>query len=421
MTSFKIPLKKIRNIALLLSFGIIVFGSGYSFGRREVTLDLSASDPREILVVNRDQPLEHRDIDFSLFWKVWDELEKSFIDPKAVDREKMVWGAISGMTASLGDPYTAFLPPNDNRQNKENLSGTFFGVGIQIGFKERRLAVIAPLEGMPAEKAGIQAGDFILNIRDEGKDVDRNTDGISLPEAVSLIRGEKGTEVVLTVFRDGLEEPEEIAVSRAEIVIPSVELEFVSNAAGDVAHLKLLQFGERTGEEWDDAVDEIVGKRREIVGIVLDFRNNPGGFLNGAVDIASEFIAEGTVVVQQGRNESQTFKVSKKGRLIGVPVVVLVNNGSASASEIVAGAMRDRLGVKLVGEKTFGKGTVQVLRDFSGGAGLHVTTSKWVLPSGQEINDKGLEVDEEVELVEEEEGEDEVDEQLEKAIEVLVG
>lgn len=419
----KITLGKIRNLALYLSILIVVGGVSYRLGEKQAKLNLSAIDPREILVINKDQPGKYREVDFSLFWRVWEELEKSYIDPTKVDSEQMVYGAIKGMTASLGDLYTAFLPPTDNKQNKENLSGSFYGVGIQIGFKDRRLAVIAPLEGMPAEEAGIKAGDFIFHIRDSVRGTDRDTDGISLPEAVSLIRGDKGTQVSLTVYREGLEEPEEITVKRDEIVIPSVELAFVSSAdeelVGEVAHLKLLQFGERTEKEWEAAVSEIVSRERSLAGVVLDMRNNPGGFLNGAVDIASEFISEGTIVVQQGRSASETFSVSKRGKFFDIPVVVLINGGSASASEIVAGALRDRRSVQLIGEQTFGKGTVQVLRDFSGGAGLHVTTSKWILPSGQAINDKGLAPDVEVVL---ENGEDEeIDEQLEKAIAALVG
>jgi carboxyl-terminal processing protease len=418
-----IPLKKIRNAVIVLSSLLLSGGIGYWFGQNRLKIELDEFPKKpKVTVVNKAAPPERRLIDFSLFWQVWEELERSYLDPSLIDPENMVYGAISGMTSSLGDPYTVFLAPDENKQTKENLSGSFFGVGIQIGFKDHQLAVIAPIKDMPAEQAGIKAGDIILRIIDRGKGVDQNTDGLPLPEAVSLIRGDRGTQVTLQIFREGIEEPFDVSIVRKEIVIPSVEIEFIPVEGRDksVAHLKLTQFGERTLGEWDEAVDKILSERGQIVGIILDMRNNPGGYLSGSVDIAGEFLVDGTVVVQQGRARSETFKVQKPGRLVGIPLVVLVNGGSASASEIVAGALRDRLGVVLVGEQTFGKGTVQEAVELSGGAGLHVTTSKWILPSGQEINDKGLTPDLTVSLEEEGEGKDEVDEQLEKAVEILM-
>lgn len=419
-----IKLVQIRTAVLSISLLVLAGGIGYWFGQHRVRVELGDSrDKIRVEVVNKATPLERRSIDFSLFWQVWEELERSYLDPDLIDPEKMVFGAIAGMTSSLGDPYTVFLAPSENRQTKENLSGSFYGVGIQIGYKDRQLAVIAPIKDMPAERAGLEAGDYILRIIDEGKGVDEETRGLALPEAVSLIRGDRGTTVTLEIFREGVEEPFDVEITRAEIVIPSVELVFLPVEAQEgksIAHLQLRQFGERTGEEWDQAVSQILSRRAELVGLVIDVRNNPGGFLSGAIKIAGEFVRDGTVVVQQGRHGSETFRVEKPGRLTDIPIVVLMNEGSASASEIVAGALRDRLGAVLVGEQTFGKGTVQEAKDLSGGAGLHVTTSRWILPSGKEINDRGLTPDVEVSLVEEEEGEDEVDEQLEKAIEILV-
>lgn len=418
-----IPIRKIRNVVIVLSLLILSGGVGYWFGlyRLQVEFGDFLKKP-EVEVINKAQPLEKRSIDFSLFWQVWEELGRSFIDPASIDPEKMVYGAIAGMTASLGDPYTVFLAPSENRQSKENLSGSFFGVGIQIGYKDKQLTVIAPIKDMPAERAGIKAGDLILRIIDEGKGVDRETQGLPLPEAVSLIRGDLGTSVILKIYREGVEEPFDVKIVREEILIPSVELELLPIKGQEgkfVAHLKLTQFGERTDAEWKEAVSEILLQGSKVVGVVLDVRNNPGGFLSGSIEIAGEFLKGGTVVVQQGRFESKTFKVENPGRLVGVPIVILVNEGSASASEIVAGALRDRLGAVIIGEQTFGKGTVQEAKDLAGGAGLHVTTSKWILPSGQEINDRGLTPDMVVSLEEEEEGQEEVDEQLEKAIEIL--
>lgn len=420
-----ISLQKIRNAALFLSFTLLVGGAGYWLGQHELETNIGIIPP-EISVINKAQPLKYKNVDFSMFWQVWEELEKTYLWPKDMDSEKMVYGAISGMTQALGDPYTVFLAPSENKQTKENLSGSFYGVGIQIGYKNRRLAVVAPLEGMPAERAGIEAGDYILQIVDSIKGIDLSTQDMTLPEAVSHIRGEKGTSVKLSLYREGDDDPYDAELLREEIVIPSVKLNFTKKQGAReddpnepvVAHIHLTQFGERTRQEWDKAVSEILSNGVVVSGIVLDLRNNPGGYLTGAVEYASEFINEGTIVVQQGRYQSETFKADGGSRLSGIPLVVLINEGSASASEILAGALRDRLNVKIVGEQSFGKGTVQEARDLSEGAGIHVTTAEWILPSGTKINSVGLTPDIEVSLEDDEEG---ADEQLKRAIEELIG
>lgn len=408
-----VKIRSIRNGLLLLCTIILSGGIGYWFGQHQLEVNLK-SLPALVKVINKTEAGRTKAVDFSLFWQVWQELERSYLRPGDVDYEKMVYGAISGMTSALGDPYTVFLSPRENRQTKENLYGSFFGVGIQIGYKNRQLAVIAPLKDMPAAKAGIMAGDYIIKIKDEAKDIEVETQDITIPEAVSLIRGEKNSKVLLTLFREGMNDTFVKELVREEIVISSVDLEFMNQ--GEIAYLGLTQFGDRTMEEWEVAVLEIADKRQQLQGIVLDLRDNPGGFLNGAVEFASEFLSEGVVVVQQGRNESQTFKVQPGGKLVGMPLVILVNEGSASASEILAGSLRDRLGVKLVGTQTFGKGTVQESKDLVEGAGIHITTAEWVLPSGTRINGVGLTPDYQVELQDDEAG---IDEQLEKAIEIL--
>jgi len=277
--------------------------------------------------------------------------------------------------------------------------------------------VMSPLKDMPAAKAGVQAGDFIVRIKDEKKNIDRDTAGISLPEAVSLIRGVRGTKVKLTFLREG-GQPEEKELMRETIVVPSVELTFVDVPNGKrVAHLVLSRFGDRTDGEWLKAVSRIVADKKDVKGIVLDVRNNPGGYLQGAIDIASEFISGGVVVTQQGRTEKQAYSVNRRGLLTDFPLVVLMNKGSASASEIVAGALRDRKSAKLVGENSFGKGTVQdAMNDLPDGAGLHVTIARWLLPSGNWIHEKGLSPD--VQVADDPNTTD-VDEALQKAVEVL--
>ncbi len=361
--------------------------------------------------------------DLSLFWKVWDRVSAIYVDPKAIDPAKMVYGAISGMVSSLGDPYTVFLPPQENRQSKDDLGGSFEGVGIQLGYKDKQLAVISPLSGSPADRAGIKSGDLIINIRDEKAGVDKSTDTISLPEAVSLIRGPKGSEVVLKIFRSEEEKPREVALRRDTILVKSVELTFKPRQGGGrVAVFKLTKFGGRTDEEWNKAVDQIKQEELSLGGtmpVVLDLRNNPGGYLDGAVYMASEFLGSGIVVKQENRNseENKTLEVNRKGRLLSEPLVVLVNEGSASAAEILAGALRDNHRAQLVGVKTFGKGTVQQPEDLPGGSGLHVTIARWLLPSGKWIDKVGVEPDVTVQSSKDVK----VDLQLDKAIELFPG
>jgi len=356
-------------------------------------------------------------VDLSLFWDVWQRLEENYLDKNALDPQKMVYGAIKGMTQSLGDPYTVFLEPSENKKAKEELNGNFEGVGIQLGYnQDKQLVVIAPLKGTPAYRAGVKAGDLILRIKDEKKGVDRDTAGISLPEAVNLIRGPKGQPVVLTLLSQGEKEPHDVEIIRSTIIVPSVEVEFLENKNGKkVAYLKLMRFGERTKSEWRKAVDEILAQKEGLSGTILDLRDNPGGYLEGAVYIASEFLSSGVVVQQQGKAEIKTYSVDRKGKLLTIPLVVLVNQGSASASEILAGALKDYHRARLVGESTFGKGTVQEALDLPYGAGLHITTARWLLPSGKWIGEDGIKPD----FVVKSDETGKKDLQLKKAIEVL--
>jgi len=370
----KISLKQIRVGITVLSLMLLSGLAGFRLGNDKI-----------------EKSLDKSEIDLGLFWQVWDKLGESYLIKENLKPKEMVWGAIKGMTASLGDPYTVFLPPEDNQSTKEELNGAFEGVGIELGFKDKTLAVVAPLAGMPAEAAGIKAGDYIFHIKDEVKGIDTETTDMSLPEAVKLIRGKKGTEVALTVLHEGETETKVIKLKRDTIVIKSVALEWQGEGK-NVAWLKLSRFGDRTQSEWDEAVSEIL-KHNQLKGIILDLRNNPGGYLNGAVALASEFLKPGLIVVKQesAKGETETFSVTKAGRLLTQPLVVLVNKGSASSSEILSGALRDNQRAKLIGEKTFGKGTIQEALDVAEGAGLHVTTAKWLLPLGQWVNEtKGI-------------------------------
>jgi len=327
-----------------------------------------------------------------------------------------VYGAIKGMVAAVGDPYTVFLPPQENKVVQEDLQGNFDGVGIQIGFIGTQLAVIAPLPDSPAEIAGLKAGDLIIAIKDEKKNFERATQGITLPEAVQAIRGPRGSVVTLTIMREGQEEPLEFDITRANIDVPSIRVEYVGEE-GTIAHINVLKFGGETKEEWDKAVAELLLKP-EIIGLVLDVRNNPGGYLQGAADLASDFVDNGKVVVieEEGNAKIRTeYKNEKFPRLKNFSAVVLINKGSASASEILAGALRDQNDISLVGEKTFGKGTIQEPQQLEDGVGLHITIARWLTPDEVWVDGVGLEPD----FAVEDDSETEEDEQLQKAIELL--
>ena len=416
---------RLTNILLGLSLVIFLFGTGYKIG--EYRANQTKIELPNYNIVNAPTNISEskntKNIDFSLFWQAWERVEQKFVDKKKLEPQKMFYGAIKGMVASLEDPYTFFLTPDENKQSKDDLGGKFEGIGAQLGLKDNRVIVIAPLKDSPAEKVGVVAGDYI-------NQVDGNfTKSMTLNQTVSKIRGEKGTKVKLIIER-GKKEMEKTII-RDVIKITSVELSKeklteCQNNCVEVAYLKLNQFGENTNDEWDAAVELIAKqwKNKEINGMVLDLRNNPGGYLESSVHLAGEFLPFGTVVVKQEStmSENRTYKVLRAARLPDVPVIVLINRGSASASEILSGALRDHKRAKLVGEKSFGKGSVQEALDLDKGAGLHVTVAKWILPNGDWIMGKGIEPDIKIEnkITEGNTLTKQNDSQLQKAIELLV-
>lgn len=402
----KFNLVKIRRFLLFTFVLALVFSGGYYFGFNGYKI---SRENAYKVKIERNVPID-KNVDFSLFWRVWDSLSTKYFDKTKLIPSEMVYGAIQGMVASLGDPYTVFLKPNENKIVREDLNGSFEGVGIQIGFRAARLTVVAPLADSPAEKAGIKAGDFIIHIKDEKKNIDIDTSGISLPDAVAVIRGKAGTKVILTLAREGNEEPIITEVERAKLDVPSINLKFED----DIAIVKVNKFALETANEWNKTVLQITDHQPPITGIVIDLRNNPGGYLQAAVDLASDFLETDKVVVieEKSNGTRNEFKVEKLGKLKKYQVVVLVNGGSASASEILAGALRDQKGVKLIGTKTFGKGTIQEPVEINGGSGLHVTTAKWLTPNGTWVNEKGLDPD--VKIEDDEATED--DKQLQEAI-----
>jgi len=316
------------------------------------------------------------------------------------------------MTKSLDDPYTVYMEPKKTEEFIESVEtgGSFEGVGMEIGIKGGMLTVIAPLEGTPAYKAGVKAGDKILKIDDV------STEDLLLEEAVNLIRGEKGTEVVLTISRKSLKEPKEISIIRDTIQIPVAKWEMFDN---NIAYIKIYHFTGNLPNKFQRIVSQTLNAKAE--KLILDLRNNPGGYLEVAVDITSWFIPKGEVVVIEDRGEEKNQKTYRSKGYKGIqdlPVVVLINGGSASGSEIVAGALKDIGNIKLVGEKSFGKGSVQTLEKLQDGSSLKITIAKWLTPSGISISEQGLTPDIEIELTEEDYDADR-DPQLDKAIELL--
>ncbi len=385
---------------LLVTLGLIIgfryASEGSLFGRKITLIDqlaakTKASNLSKLMETSKNQP-----VSMDTFWEVWQLLERDYLETSEIDRSKMMDGAISGMVWGLGDPYTMYLPPEDNNKAEEDLAGSFYGVGIELAYIDGAIGVLAPLADSPAEKAGLLAGDIIAHVKDESKKLDEDTSKWTLDDAVKHIRGPKGSAIVLTIYRKSNNSSKDITVLRDEIIVKSVTLEFVEKNGRQFAHLKLAKFGERTLDEWNQAVGEILSKKSQLSGLILDLRNNPGGFFDVSIDVASDFVKSGVVVSQKSKYSTKNYNSTGRARLVGIPTVVLVNKGSASASEIVAGALRDDAKIKLIGEQTFGKGTVQDRRELSNGGGLHVTVGRWLTPSGNWIHKDGLPVDLEV-------------------------
>ncbi len=399
--------KKILGVlaVLILLGGAFIFG--LYIGRSNFVSQKYLNNNQELTARNSDKSSR---VDFELFWDVWDIIDKDFIKDK--DYQKMLYGSINGMLQSLDDPYTVFMDPELSEQFQDEIEGTFDGIGAEIGIKNDQLAIIAPLQSSPAEKAGLKARDSILKIDDE------DTSGMSLIEAVSKIRGEKGTKVRLTIYRDKFDEPKEIEITRDEIEIDSVKYKIIDRDDKNYVHLEILYFGDDTAKDFKDTVTEILAK--SVDGIILDVRNNTGGYLQSSIEVASEFLPAGDIVVYESFSDGDKneFKAKNGSRLQNIPIVVLVNEGTASASEILAGALRDNRNVKLIGMKTFGKGSVQELKKLDNGSSLRVSIAEWLTPSQKNINGEGLAPDLEIDLSDEDYNQDQ-DPQLDKALEEI--
>ena len=351
-------------------------------------------------------------IDFSLFWDAYNKLEQNFIDSSKITDKDIIYGAISGMTNSLGDPYTEFFNPDQDQRFQQDLSGSFEGIGVEVGIKKDILTVIAPLKGTPGEKAGLKSGDIIVKI--DGKD----TSNMTTDEAVGLIRGKKGTAVTLNILRDAWTNTKDIKIIRDTITVPDMQWSLKDE---DIAYIQIFQFDETLPSDFKTAALQIIQSPAK--KIILDLRDNPGGYLNAAQQIAGWFLQRGQIVTIEDfgqAKQQQVYKADGNSSLSDYPAVVLINQGSASASEILAGALRDNRNIKLIGEKSFGKGSVQEVIDLRGGSFLKITIAHWLTPKGNSISEVGLDPDIKVDITDQD-AQQQKDPQLKRALEIVNG
>lgn len=347
-------------------------------------------------------------VDFNSLNSIYALMQRNF--DGQIDDQKALDGAKAGLVAAGGDPYTAYLDAKSAKALSDSLGGKLSGIGAEIGIKNDILTVIAPIEGAPAAAAGLRAGDLIAKINSE------DTSGMSVETAVSKIRGNAGSKVTLKLVRTGTAEPFDVTITRADITVPSVTSSLKN---GNVAYIKISRFGTDTAELVDKAASAL--KAQGATRVVLDLRSDPGGYLDAGVAVASQFLPEGQTVVSERKDGKQVgtpLVAAKGGKLIGLPTIVLIDGGSASASEILAGALHDNKAGQLVGEKSFGKGSVQEIKNLPDGAQLKVTIAHWYTPAGVNINKEGIKPDVEVKMSNDDFNANR-DPQLDKALELL--
>ncbi len=391
---------------------IIGFSGGYLYEKHASEKSGNGSgdilNPREVNFSGTDAG---KRIDFSLFWKVWDLLGQKYVDHENLDAQKLFYGAIKGMLEASGDPYTTFFTPQEQKSFQEDIQGVFEGIGAEMALRDGMITIVAPLEGMPAEAAGVRAGDRVLKVNGE------STEALTLEQAVDKIRGPKDTNVTLTLYSEGEETTHDITVRRGTILVKSVRLE----SKGDgIQLLRVSRFGEDTGKEFEEAIQKVAADT-STKGIILDLRNNPGGLLTEAVDLASYFLPAGTVVVQEEDAQANRIQLKSEAHDLAIksPIIILINQGSASASEILAGALRENKdNVRIVGETSFGKGSVQELIPVSKDTSVKITVARWLTPKGNQINKVGISPDEKVGLTRDDFNAKR-DPQYDKAVEVL--
>lgn len=396
-----------RNVKslILAAFVVLVsslsFLAGYGAGQRPVVAAVQAQQ------TSPSAGLSER---FRLFWEAWGWVDSEYYNREALDPTRMTHGAIRGMLQSLGDPHSYFVDPQERSISETQLRGGFEGIGVHVEMTpDGKLRVVAPQEGSPGEKAGIGAGDIITHV--DGRPIA----GLNLIQAVSLIRGPRGTKVTLVLRREGAAEPLEVEVIRAEIKVESVRAKMLEQGVG---YVRISQFGLQTHRELRVALQELLDQDPR--GLVLDLRANPGGYLAAAVDVASQFLEDGVILYEERTGgQRQEFRVKRGGLATSIAMAVLVDRGSASASEIVAGALQDHQRAPLVGEKTFGKGSMQSVHTLSDGSSIHVTVAHWLTPKERPLNGNGLVPDVLVETGAD--GATGSDPALDRAVEIILG
>ncbi len=398
--------------SLLLSIALLV---GVFFIGTLVGIHSSEAKVPSISSVINQSTGQPTNVDFSIFWKAWSLLDEKYVatgttTTSTSTTEDRVYGAIKGMTEALGDPYTVFFPPEESKAFESEISGNFEGVGMEMGIKGNILTVISALKDTPADRAGIRSGDQILKINDI------LTSNISVEEAIKMIRGEQGTSLTLTLLRPGQEKPFDVKLTREVINIPTIETE----TKNGVFIIRFYSFTSQSPDLFRNALRQFVLSKSD--KLVLDLRDNPGGYLDAAVDVASWFLPPGKVVVREnfGPNKEEIVSRSKGYDIFGpnLKFAILINGGSASASEILAGALSEYGRATLVGTKSFGKGSVQELVNLTPDTALKVTIARWLTPNGVSISNNGLKPDYEVQLTDDDIA-NKKDPQLDKAIEVV--
>lgn len=393
-------------ILVLAVFTTTAFAIGYEVGFQKGVASIVPPGEGQVLGQGETPPGLSEDVDFGIFWDVWDLIKETYVD-QPVSEKDLFYGSLRGLLSGLHDPYTLFFDPADNEAFQAELEGSFDGIGAEIGIKDGQLQIIAPLPDSPAAQAGIKAGDKIYFI--DGVDTSQMTSD----DAVSRIRGEKGTTVTLSITRDGIEGLTDVTITRDTITIDSVKYTLRDDG---LAVINIYFFNGETTQLFADAVQQIA--MHDVKGIVLDLRNDPGGYLTAAIDVGSAWVDNDVIVSEHTQGEETPYQSTQIALLEGIPTVVLVNGGSASASEIVAGALQDYGLATLVGEQTYGKGSVQDYRELRDGSAVKITIAKWFTPLGRSIDKDGITPDEVVEFTKEQ-YEAGIDPQLNRAVEIL--
>lgn len=393
------------KLVVVFSVLAITFWFGFESGRKDIPQGNKLGVPLDLKNIT-----DKNQVDMSLYWEAFDKLKEKYVDAEKLTTQDLVYNSIRGMLSTTGDPYTIFMDPKENEEFNSDMEGTFEGIGAELGIKQGILTVISPLKDSPAQKAGLRTGDKILKVNDE------STTEMSIDVAVSKIRGKDGTEVKLTVYRVGSEEKtKDIVIKRGVIKVDSITFEVKNN---NIAYFNVVRFGDDTAILLSRLLKNVPKNTK---GVIIDLRNNPGGYLDVAIDMGGFMLPNGnTVVIEEDKDgKKKSFYAKGKDELSKYKTVVLINEGSASASEILAGALKDnRENVTLVGKKSYGKGSVQELLDLKGGSSVKITVAKWLTPKGNQINEKGISPDVEVELSEDD-YENSRDPQLDKALELL--